>query len=206
MQGNEQIGLVLASQRDALGKRQERIGVPRQRHVEPAGFHQQALELEREGEDDVFLLQPIRRPCAPIHAAMAGIDDHQWPHLAGRRCRLTGRGLPSVQSRRRRCRLSVCIVGVITARVRREVLRRIGHEIDHQPRRLILEGIKNIGLLHLRRPRESERNPHSIGSRRFNGVARDQSVPGRLIGIPCTARLPAQFDNDTHGIDGGMNG
>ena len=89
MDRNEQVGLVLAGDADAVVEPQEVVGLARQTHVVAAVRLELGLQLIREGQRDLLFdraVQPLR---AAVDAAMAGVDhdgERRWSGNA-RLCR-----------------------------------------------------------------------------------------------------------------------
>ena len=63
-----------------------------------------------------------------------------------------------------------------------EILGRIRHEVDHQPRRLVGEGVEHIGLLHLRRPGQRQHRAGPPGIGQLDAIGGDEACPGRRRG------------------------
>src|SRR5262249_61499901 len=91
---NEQGGLTRTRELHAIAERHEGVVAAGHEHAVLAGLFELVAQEERELQHDALLHLPARRPGAVIDAAVAGIDDDEWPRIAvafglRRRFRLT---------------------------------------------------------------------------------------------------------------------
>ncbi len=102
VQGDEQVGAVLAGETHPLGERDEHVALARQLHLIPAGGEDPVAHGERQRQNHVLLQRAPDARRARIDAAVAGVE-HDHP-LAGGFCSFRFR-------RRRRWRRRRSLVG-----------------------------------------------------------------------------------------------
>ena len=174
MDRDQQGRLARAREPHPVGERYEVIVRARHRHPVLAGLLQLVAQLEGEIEHDgFFVVAGRRRDGAAVEAAVAGIEHDQRPRVRafGRRFALAPR---------RRCRCPARLV--LDREVAQEALAIDRHEIDHEPRRLALDGIEHEGLVDPHGTRDVEHDARAALHHEAEAERLDQA-PAGLTGL-----------------------
>ena len=91
-------------------------------------------------------------------------------------------------------------IGEIGCRASREILGRGGHEVDHQPRRLIAHRLEQIGLLHHRGGRQRQLDADAVGTGDGRAEARDDPLPRHRLRRDGRNAPGLDVDDDPIGI------